>query len=70
METSKRRCFPGFNIFRFLDQYFFIHINDICSNLSTNVKLFTDYTSVFSIMNDANESFRNLSSNDLCIISN
>ena len=31
---------------------FFIYINDICSNLSTNVKLFTDDT--FSIVNDGN----------------
>ena len=46
-----------------------IYINDICSNLSTNVKLFADDTSLFSIVNDANKSFQNLS-NDLCVISN
>ena len=55
---------------QFLDHYFFlVYINDICSNLSTNVKLFADDTSLFSIVNDANKSFENLS-NDLCIISN
>ena len=46
-----------------------VYINDICSNLSTNVKLFTDDTSLFSIVNEANKSFQNLS-NDLCVISN
>ena len=46
-----------------------VYVNDICNNLSTNVKLFADDTSLFSIVNDANKSFGNLS-NDLCIISN
>ena len=36
---------------------------------STYVKLFPDNTSLFSIVNDANKSFENLS-NDLCILSN
>ena len=49
--------------------FFLVYINDICSNLSTNVKFFTDYTSLFSIVNDTNKSFQTLS-NDLCIISN
>ena len=49
--------------------FFLVYINDICSNLSTNVKLFADDTSLFSIVNDANKSFQNLS-NDLCVISN
>ena len=44
-------------------------INDICSNLSANVKLLADDTSRFSIANDANNCFQNLS-NNLCIISN
>ena len=48
---------------------FLVYINDICSNLSTNVKLFADDTSLFSIVNDANKSFESLS-NDLYIISN
>ena len=57
METSKSRCSPGFN---FLTTYvFLIYINDICSNLSTNVKHFADDTSVFINL-----------SNDLCIVSN
>ena len=42
---------------------------NICSNLSTNVKLFADNISLFSIVNDANKSFKNLS-NGLCIVSN
>ena len=66
METSKSRCSPGFNSWTTI---FLVYINDICSNLSTNVKLFADDTSLFSIVNDANKSFQNLS-NDLCIISN
>ena len=49
--------------------FFLVYLNDICSNLSTNVKLLADDTSLFSIVNDANKSFENLS-NDLCIISN
>ena len=46
-----------------------VYINDICSNLATNVKLFADDTSLISMMDDANESFQNLS-NNLCIKSN
>ena len=49
--------------------FFLVCINDICSNLSTNVKLFADDTSFFSTVNDANKSFENLS-HDLFIISN
>ena len=49
--------------------FFLVYINDICSNLSTNVKLFADDASRFSIVNDANKSFQN-PSNDLCAISN
>ena len=49
--------------------FFLVDTNDICSNLSTNVKLFADYTSLFSILNDANKYIQNLS-NDLCVISN
>ena len=48
---------------------FLVYINDISRNLSTNVKLFADDNSLFSIVNDANKSFENLS-NDLFIISN
>ena len=48
--------------------FFLVYINDICSNVSTNVKL-ADDTSLFSIGNDSNKSFENLS-NDLFIISN
>ena len=60
------RCFPGFNSWA---TNFWVYINDIYSNLSTNVKPFADDTSLFSIMNDGNESFENLR-NDLSIISN
>ena len=49
--------------------FFLVYINDICSNLSTNVKLFADDISPFSMVNDANKSFENLS-NHLFIISN
>ena len=49
--------------------FFLVYINDICSNLSTNVKLFADDISLFSIVNDTNKSFENLS-NDPFIISN
>ena len=49
--------------------FFLVYINDICSNLSTNLRLFADDASLFSIVHDANKSFQNLS-NDLCVISN
>ena len=63
METSKSRCSPGFN------SWTTIFFDDIGSNLSTNVKLFADDISLFSIVNDTNKYFENLS-NDLFIISN
>ena len=66
METSKSKCSPGFNSW---STTFLVYINDTCSNLSSNVKLFADDISLFSIVNDANKSFENLS-NDLFIISN
>ena len=66
IETSKRRCSLGFNSWITI---FLVCINDICSNLSANVKLLADDTSRFSIANDANNCFQNLS-NNLCIISN
>ena len=56
VEISKSRCSPGFNSWTTI---FLVHINDICSNLSTNIKLFD--ASLFSIVNDANKSFQNLS---------
>ena len=65
METRKNRCSPEFNSCTII---FFVYIY-ICSNPSTNVKLFADNTFLFSIVNDANESFENLN-NDLCTISN
>ena len=67
METSKSRCFPGFNSWTII--FLLVYISDICCNRSTNVKLFADDTSLFSIVNDANKSFENLS-NDLFIITN
>ena len=66
METSKGRCSPGFNSWTTI---FLVYINDICSNLSTNVKLFADDTFLLSIVNDANKSFQNLS-HDLFVITN
>ena len=66
METSKSKCSPGFNSW---STTFLVYINDTCSNLSSNVKLFADDISLFSIVNDANKSFENLS-NDVFIISN
>ena len=65
MEISENRCSPWFNSWATV---FFVY-TIICRNLSTNVKLFADDTSLFSIVNDANKSFQNLS-NDLCITSN
>ena len=37
-----------------------------CSNLSTNIKLVADDSSLFSAVNDAGENFENLS-NHLCV---
>ena len=59
-----------FPIVQFLNHcFYFVCINDISSNILTNVKLFANDTSLFSIVNDTNDCFENLS-NDLCIISN
>ena len=65
MGTSKSRCSPGLSSWSTI---FLVYINHIFNNLPTKVKLFTDDTSLFSIVNDANKYFENLS-NDLCIIS-
>ena len=60
MITSNSRGSPPFNSWTII---FLAYDNDICNNLSTNVKLFADDNSLFSIVNE------NLS-NDLCIINN
>ena len=48
---------------------FLICINDLCDNLSSNVKLFADNTSLFSVTHDVNVFARELS-DDLRKISN
>ena len=42
---------------------FFIYVNDLSNDLITNVKLFTDDTSLFSIVYKMNTSTTNLSNN-------
>ena len=42
---------------------FFIYVNDLSNDLITNVKLFTDNTSLFSIVHKMNTSTTNLSNN-------
>ena len=49
--------------------FFFIHINDLSDDLTTNAKLFADDTSLFSIVRDMNASTTNLN-NDLNKIKN
>ena len=60
MEISKNRCSAWFNSWATI---FFVYTN-ICSNLSTNVKLFADDTSLFSMANGETDA------NDPCAISN
>ena len=48
---------------------FLIYINDLSDNLSSNVKLFADTTSLFSVTHDVNASARELN-DDLTKISN
>ena len=48
---------------------FLIYINDLSDNLSSNVKLFADDTSLFSVTHDVNASARELN-DDLRKISN
>ena len=48
---------------------FFIYINDLSDDLSTNAKLFADDTSLFSVVRDINTSAAHLN-NDLWKISN
>ena len=66
MESSKSSCFPWFNSWSNVS---LVYIDDNCSNLSTNGKLFADDTSLFPIVNGANESFESLG-NNLCIVNN
>ena len=61
METGESRCSSGFNSWTTV---FLIYIDDICNILSANVKVFADDTSLFSIVNDARETFDKVS-NDL-----
>ena len=51
MEISKNRCSPGFNSWATI----FLVYTNICSNLSTNAKLFADDTSLFSMANGATD---------------
>ena len=48
---------------------FLIYINDLSDDLTTNVKLFADYTSLFFIVHNMNTSITNLN-NDLNKIKN
>ena len=48
---------------------FLIYINDLSDNLSSNVKLFADNTSLFSVTHDVNVSAREVN-DDLRVISN
>ena len=47
---------------------FLIYINDLPNELKSNTKLFADYTSLFTIVKDENES-ANIINNDLSLIS-
>ena len=42
---------------------FLIYVNDLCDNLSSNVKLFADDSSLFSVIHDTNISARELNEN-------
>ena len=48
---------------------FLIYINDLSNGKSSNCKLFADYTSLFSVVNDIQSSAATLR-NDLTVISN
>ena len=39
---------------------FLIYINDLSDNLTSNAKLFADYTSLFSVVHDVNISAKEL----------
>ena len=65
METSFSRCSPGFNPG---STSFFVYINDLPNELKSNVKLFADDTSLFTIVKDKNGS-ANILNNDLLLIS-
>ena len=54
----KQVCLKGLNS----DQLFFIYINDISDDLSTNAKLFADDTSLFSVVPNINTSATHLNS--------
>ena len=47
---------------------FLVYINDLCNELKSNVKLFADDTSLFTIVNNKNKS-ANILNNDLMLIS-
>ena len=59
MGSGKSRCPSNSNSWSTVS---LVYINSICSNLSnfTKFKLFADGTSLFSVVNDANETFENL----------
>ena len=47
---------------------FLVYINDLPNELKSNAKLYTDYTSLFTIVKDMNEN-ANILNNDLFLIS-
>ena len=65
METSFSKSTPRINSGSIL---FLIHINDLPNELRSNVKLFADDTSLFTIVKGKNES-ANVLNNDLLLIS-
>ena len=65
METSSSWCPTGFNTGSLL---FLVYINDLPNELKSNVKLYADCTSLFTIVLDKNES-ANILNKDLLEIS-
>ena len=63
MEANISRCSPGFNIRS--PSFSYLH-NDLPNELQSNVKLFTDDTSIFTKFKDKNESVSILN-NDLLL---
>ena len=63
MVKCQSSCAPGFNSWSNIFIYYLIYIKDLSDNLESDIKLFTDDTSMFSVVGDPIKTSQKLNKN-------